>query len=134
MNERLGPSRLGEVLQPYLLTGLVLATASASGIALTFDLPRASMTIQIAFVGLLVPSLLLILPYVGSIAAQGLGSVSFPLTGVSAAAFGCAGFAAMIGLALSRPMEPVAGWSGLAVGSGLIAFQLLRRSRGPHNS
>jgi hypothetical protein len=131
MDHRLGPSRIGDVLQPFLLAGVFLATASAAGLGLTYDPSRASATIQIAFLALLVASIVLISPYMLGIVAQAFGTLLFPLLGVRAAAAGCAGFAAMIGLAMARPMEPLQGVVWVAAGLGLIAVQagLRRRSR-----
>jgi hypothetical protein len=128
MEQKLGPSRLDEILQPYLLAGVLLATVSIAGLALTYDEPRAEKTIQIVFAVLLFPTLLAVMPYMGSIAAQGIGSVSFPLIGVRAAAAGCAGFAVLIGLALSRPLGLEA-LLGLVVAIGLIAIQVRANSR-----
>ena len=79
------------------------------------------------------PSILLILPYMSTIASQGLGSRR-PLMGVSAAALGCAGFAAMIGLSIARAAEPTQGWSGLVVGIGLIVAARWKRSRASNAS
>ena len=129
MDQGPGPSRLGEVIQPFLLVGVLLATANGAALALAYDAPRASATIQIAFLLMFVPSILLIGPYMATIASQGLGFSSYALMGVSAAALGCAGFAAMMGLALARPVEPTQGWAGLAVGMGLIAAHRWKRSR-----
>jgi len=132
MDRRLGPSRIGEVLQPFLLAGVLLASASAAGLLLAYDPPRASTTIQIAVLVLLFPSIFLISPYMIGIVSQAFGNLSFPLLGVRAAAAGCAGFAAMIGLAMARPLDPLAGLLALAGGLGLIALQvLLRRRSGP---
>jgi hypothetical protein len=131
MDQKLGPSRLGDVLQPFLLAGVFLATASAAGLALSYDPSRASATVQIAFLVLLVASIALISPYMLGIVAQAFGNLSISLLGVRAAAAGCAGFAAMIGLAMARPLEPLAGVAWVAAGLGLIALQvgLRRRSR-----
>jgi len=133
MNQRLGPSRIGDVLQPFLLAGVFLATASAAGLGLTYDASRASATIQIAFLILLVASIALISPYMLGIVGQAFGNPSFPvggvLGGVRAAAAGCAGFAAMIGLAMARPLEPLAGIVWVGAGLALIALQVGLRRR-----
>jgi hypothetical protein len=128
MDQGPGPSRLGEVIQPFLLVGVLVATASGAALALTYDAPPASKMIQVAFLLLFVPSILLIGPYLATIGSQGLG-LSRPLMGVPAAALGCAGFAAMIGLAVARPVEPTEGWAGLAVGLGFLVAHGWKRSR-----
>lgn len=129
MDQRLGPSRIGDVLQPFLLAGVFLATASAAGLGLMYDASRASATIQIAFLILLVASIALISPYMLGIVSQAFGNLSFPLLGVRAAAAGCAGFAAMIGLAMARPLEPLAGIVWVGAGLALIALQIGLRRR-----
>ena len=127
MDDRLGPSRLNEVIQPFLLVGVFLLTVGVAGLGLSYDEARATRTIQIVFVVLLFPSLIAIVPYLSIIVAQGVGAVSFPLVGVRVAAAGCAGFAVLIGLALSRPLGSIEGLLAIAAAVGLIALAWARR-------
>jgi hypothetical protein len=127
MEDRLGPSRLNEGIQPFLLVGVFLLSIGVAGLALSDDEARATRTIQIVFVVLLFPSLIAIGPYLSSIVAQGVGAVSFPLVGVRVAAAGCAGFAVLIGLAMSRPLGSIEGLLAIAVGVGMIALAWARR-------
>lgn len=122
-------SRIAEVLRPLLLGGVLLATISAAGLALAYDHARASMTIQVVFASLLFPSIFLIFPYLGSIAIHGFGNRGYPLLGVRAAALGCVGLAAMIGLAIAAPVTFVLGAVGLTTGLGMIAGDLLWSER-----
>jgi hypothetical protein len=130
MNPELGPSRIGDVLQPILLAGVIFATASCMGLLLAYDPPAASTVLRIVFLPLLFSSIFLISAYLVSIGAQGLANRSMPVLGVGAAAAGCAGFAAMIGVAAARPSEPLVGFLGLATGLGLIALNVAVRLRG----
>lgn len=119
MNNRLGPSRIGEVLDPVILVGTLIATLGAAGLGLSYDRDRAETTIVIVFYVVLFASLVLVAPYFGSIARQGI-QPGFPLLGVGAAATGCAGLLVLLGLALSRPLPPLVG--GLALAAGLLAI------------
>jgi hypothetical protein len=132
MTDRLGPSRLGEVLDPLLLAGSLLAAVGGAGLALGYDHARSTTAIQLIFLVLLLPSCCLVMPYIASIGRQGL-QPGFPLWHVGWAAAGCAGFAAMIGLAISRPTSTLEGGLPLAIGLVLIGvdLRLRRRRRGP---
>ena len=119
MNDRLGPSRIGEVLDPVILVGTLIATLGAAGLGLSYDRDRAEATIVIVFYVLLFPSLILVAPYFGSIGRQAI-QPDFPLLGVGAAATGCAGLVVLVGLAVSRPLPLLVG--GLALAAGLVAI------------
>jgi hypothetical protein len=127
MEDRLGPSRLNEVVQPFLLFGVFLLTIGVAGLALSYDELRATRTIGILAIAVLIASLIAIGPYLGSIVAQGVGAVSFPLVGVRVAAAGCAGFALLIGLAVSSPLGSIEGLLAIGAGVGLIALAWVRR-------
>ena len=68
MNSRLGPSRIGEVLDPVILAGTLMATLGAAGLGLSYD--RGWAEAIIVFNVLLFPSLILVAPYFGSIGRQ----------------------------------------------------------------
>ena len=121
MNNRLGPSRIGEVLDPVILVGTLVATLGAAGLGLSYDRDRTMTAIVIVFYLVLFTSLVLVTPYFISIARQGI-QPGFPLLGVGAAATGCAGLMVLLGLALSRPLPPLVG--GLALAAGLVAIGL----------
>ena len=128
MNSRLGPSRIGEVLDPVILVGTLIATLGAAGLGLSYDRDRAEATIVIVFYVLIFPSLVLVAPYFGSIGRQGF-QPAFPLLGVGAAGIGCAGLIALVGLALSRPLSPLVGGLALAAGLVAIGIDLVARRR-----
>ncbi len=75
-----------------------------------------------------IATIFLVSAYFISIGRQGLDP-RFPLLGVGTAAAGCAGFAAMIGVAASRPLTPMIGVLGLAAGLALIGIDLAARRR-----
>jgi hypothetical protein len=119
VNDRLGPSRIGEVLDPVILVGTLIATLGAAGLGLSYDRDRATTAIVIVSYVLLIPSLILVAPYFISIGRQGI-EPGFPLLGVGAAATGCAGLVVLVGLAVSRPLPLLVG--GLALAAGLVAI------------
>jgi hypothetical protein len=128
MNDRLGPSRVGEVLDPVILVGTLIATLGAAGLGLTYDRDRAMTAIVIVSYVLLIPSLILVAPYFISIGRQGI-EPGFPLLGVEAAATGCAGLVVLVGLAVSRPLPLLVGALALAAGLVAIGIDLGARRR-----
>jgi hypothetical protein len=126
MSDQEGVSPRRGVLRPLLLLGVFVTVASLAGLAMTVDAGKAQATIAIAFVALVIPSLVLLGPFVATSLAPAWGDAPVPVLGARAATVGCAGFAALFGLAVAIPLPAGAALIGVAVGLGLIAVQFFR--------
>jgi hypothetical protein len=109
------------------MVAMVCGVVGIASLATAYDAARASYTIQLWAMPVILVSVCALVPYMGSIVAQA-NRARFPLLGVRTAHWGVLGLCAAVGLAIALPkpvpVEVAIALVGVAV--VLVAVERLR--------